>query len=288
MDRRTFLAGVAATALTRGTDAMSGTPAALPRAPAVFVSHGAPTVVIEKGPYQERLATAGQSMGGAKAIVVVSAHWQRGVPVRVSRQERTQLIYDFGGFPEAMYRLTYPAPGAPKLADDIVSRLGDSEIPARVEDRGLDHGAWVPLRLMYPDARTPVLQVSLPAGIAPKGLFALGRALRPLREQGVLILGSGGVVHNLRMLSWSAQHGPAVPWARAFDEWVQARLSAGDHEGLFEYEKAPHAGYAVPTTEHFDPLLVTLGAAYDAERAQLLHEGFEYGTLSMRTFAFAG
>ncbi len=279
MDRRTLLAGLAATALSKGKKM---------RAPAVFVSHGSPMVAMERGPYQERLATAGQSMGGAKAIVVISAHWQRGVPVRVTRQESTQLIYDFGGFPEQMYRLTYPAPGAPALADEIVRQLGEREIPARVEDRGLDHGAWVPLRLMYPEARIPVLQVSLPAGIPPKELFALGRALRPLREEGALLFGSGGVVHNLRMLSWGAQHGPAEPWARAFDEWVQARLTAGDHEGLFEYAKAPHARYAVPTTEHFDPLLVTLGAAYDAERAQVLHEGFEYGTLSMRTFAFAG
>jgi 4,5-DOPA dioxygenase extradiol len=181
-----------------------------------------------------------------------------------------------------LYRISYPAPGDEALAAEIVGLLGDA-VPDR--RRGLDHGAWVPLRYAWPEAETPVLQVSLPSGATPQELFELGRALRPLRERDVLIAGSGGIVHNLRRVVFHDKGAPVEPWAAEFDRWVAERLAAGRFEELFSFRaEAPHASDAVPTPEHFDPIFSVLGAAFEGERARFFYEAFQYGNLSMRCF----
>jgi len=225
-----------------------------------------------------------------RAVVVVSAHWESPAPVRVTAGQAPDTIHDFFGFPDALYALRYPAPGAPELAAAIVERLGAARIAA-VPDRarGLDHGAWVPLRFLYPSADVPVVAVSLPSPASPEALIALGRALEPLRDHGALVIGSGGIVHNLRRIDPRPTGAPVPGWARAFDAWVRERLEAGDRPGLAAYRReAPDALLAVPTTEHFDPLLVALGAAGEDRGVEHVYEGFRHGSLSLRTVALHG
>jgi len=219
-----------------------------------------------------------------RAIVVISAHWQMPRPLRITAWDQAPLVYDFGGFPKELYDIAYPAPGDPSLAARIAGMLKGATLEKR---RGLDHGAWVPLRLAWPDAGIPVVQLSLPEA-SPEELFQLGTALRPLREEGILIAGSGGIVHNLRRVQLWDKNAALDPWAVEFDGWVAARIEAGEIQELFSYRgSAPHAALAVPTPEHFDPLFVALGAAFPEEKAETIFEGFQYGNLSMRSFAFA-
>jgi 4,5-DOPA dioxygenase extradiol len=222
----------------------------------------------------------GDSQRDARAIVIVSAHWQTRGQIRATSWEHAPLLYDFGGFPEELYKITYPVPGDPALAARIPGATPET-------GRGLDHGAWVPLRLAWPDAHIPVVQVSLPAA-SPQEVFALGRALRPLRDEGIMIIGSGGIVHNLGLVHFSEKNSGVDPWAADFDRWVAARLEKQDVQGLFDYAaSAPDAQLAVPTPEHFDPIFVTLGASLPEDRLETIYEGFHYGNLSMRSFAFA-
>jgi len=221
----------------------------------------------------------GDAHRDARAIVIVSAHWQARGQLRATSWEHAPLVYDFGGFPEELYKITYPAPGDPALAARIPDAVPETK-------RGLDHGAWVPLRLAWPDAKIPVVQVSLPADGA-RAAFDLGRSLRPLRDEGVIVIGSGGIVHNLGLVHLSEKNSGIDPWAAEFDRWVAARLEAHDFEGLFGYaQSAPEPELAVPTPEHFDPIFVTLGAAWPEELLSTIYEGFHYGNLSMRSFAF--
>jgi 4,5-DOPA dioxygenase extradiol len=229
----------------------------------------------------------GESLPAPKAIVVVSAHWESPAPVRVGMAEMPETLHDFGGFPEELYRLRYPCPGLPPLGAQIGSLLAEAGIFS-VGDlhRGLDHGAWVPLLHAYPGAQIPVLEVTLSEPRSPSGLLALGRALAPLREKGVLLIGSGGIVHNLRRVRFEDKNAPIDPWAKSFDHWVRSRLESGDVASIVDYpSQAPHAQTSVPTTEHFDPLFVVLGAAGKGGLVQDVYEGFHYGNLSLRTFS---
>jgi 4,5-DOPA dioxygenase extradiol len=257
------------------------------RFPACFVSHGAPTAALDDDAYTRALAAFAQAQPAPRAVVVVSAHWEAHGPVRVNAVARPPLIYDFGGFPDALYRLSYPAPGAPDLAAEVTALLQAAGIDTAQEaSRGWDHGVWVPLRLMYPAAAVPVVEVSLPVPRTPARIMAMGAALAPLRDRGVLLFGSGGIVHNLRRLRFGEKQPPVDDWAVAFDEWVRTRLEQLDAAGLAGYrDSAPHAALAAPTTEHFDPLFFVLGARADADRIAPIFEGFEYGSLSMRSFA---
>lgn len=221
----------------------------------------------------------GQAHQDARAIVIVSAHWEIRGAIRATSWEHAPLLYDFGGFPDELYQISYPAPGDPALAARIPGAAPESK-------RGLDHGAWVPLHLAFPEARIPVVQVSLPAEGA-EAAYALGRALRPLREEGILIVGSGGIVHNLGLVHFSEKNSGVDPWAADFDRWVAARLATQDLDSLFAYRTtAPEAGLAVPTPEHFDPIFVTLGATWPDEKLETIYEGFHYGNLSMRSFVY--
>ena len=253
-----------------------------------MVSHGSPMVAIETGLYQEALGRFGREQLPA-AIVVISAHWDSGDVVRITSAAKHHLIYDFGGFPGKLYELTYPAVGSPELAQRIDAVLRDADVPsAQDADRGLDHGVWIPLRLMYPKADVPVVELSIPGTRSPAELFRIGTLLSPLRSEGVLILGSGGIVHNLTRLDWRHRDGPPEAWALDFDRWFAAKLEAWDTDGLLRYQQtAPSAALAVPTNEHFHPVFVALGAARERGSIEHIHEGFQYGTLSMRSFAIA-
>lgn len=257
--------------------------------PALFVSHGAPTAALERGAYQRALSAWAGTRPRPRAVVVVSAHAEVPGPVRVNAAGRPSIVHDFHGFPPALYELRYPAPGSPDLAREVAAAFAAAGLEAVLDTgRGWDHGVWVPLRLLYPSADVPVVAVSLPVPRTPERLLAMGRALLPLRGRGVLLFGSGGIVHNLRRLRWEDLEGPPEPWAAAFGAWVDERLQALDEEGLRAYaSRAPHADLAVPTTEHLDPLFFVLGARESADRVQGVYEGFRYGTLSLRSFALA-
>jgi 4,5-DOPA dioxygenase extradiol len=246
-------------------------------------------VAIERDDFTRSLEDFGGSVPRPQAIVVVSAHWEAPGAPRVSSAERPPLIYDFSGFPEELYRVRYPSPGDPKLGASIVDLLAASGIPAlQDERRGIDHGAWVPLRHAFPAADIPVLEVSLPTTRTPEQLLAVGKALAPLRERGVLLLGSGGIVHNLRRVHFQDKRAPVDAWAKEFDLWVRDRVEGQNLAGLRDYAKhAPHAATAVPTTEHFDPIFFILGAALAGDRVRTLFEGFHHGNLSMRSFSLS-
>lgn len=249
--------------------------------PAVFVSHGSPMTALDHGPYAHALAAFGRSVAPA-AILVISAHWQeRGI--RITSAARPELIYDFGGFPSELYELKYDAPGSPELAVKVASELTTAGFDAALDDRrGWDHGLWVPLRLMFPDASIPIVQISLPMGWPPQELVRVGEALRVFRTQGVLIVGSGGIVHNLRLVNWARKDAPPEAWAQEFQTWIQDKVERHDLPALFNYEAAaPHARRAVPTAEHFVPLFPVLGAAGDYTHSLPIFEGFEHGTISM-------
>lgn len=253
--------------------------------PAVFVSHGPPTMVLDQGPVQDFLARLGRELPRPRAILCVSAHWQAERPTS-SLAERPETIHDFFGFDPALYRITYPAPGAPDLARRGVALLGQAGLDwDLVPDRGLDHGAWEPLMLMYPEAEVPVVQLSLQAGVDAAAHYALGRALAPLREAGVLILASGTAVHNLAQ--WRADADAIPDWARRFDDWLADAVTRGDRDAVVGYRgEAPDAARAHPSEEHFLPLALAMGAGGPDTRARVLHRGFAHGSLSMAAFAF--
>ena len=218
------------------------------------------------------------------AVLVVSAHWQSpGVRVMATRAPKT--VHDFGGFPEVLYRLQYAPSGAPALAADVADLLSAAGfVVARDDARGLDHGAWVPLRYLFPDADVPALQVSLPSGIDADGALRLGQALAPLRGRGVLVIGSGSLTHNLHEFR---QHVRDPEYAQRFADWVRDAVLRRDVDALVDYRRrAPHAARAHPTEEHYLPLLVAVGASTADDRAELIAGGMTYGVLSMDSFGF--
>lgn len=253
--------------------------------PSVFVSHGAPTIAVQDSSVTAFLKGLGDSLGRPQAVLCVSAHWETEAPAVLGDAE-PDTIHDFHGFPEPLYRLRYPAPGAPDLARRVVDLLADRDIPCAVSgERGLDHGAWIPLMLMYPDADVPVTQLSVQPDQGPAAHLELGRALAPLRENSVLVLASGGAVHNLSYFRPGSTE--VSDWARRFDDWLTAAVEAGDGEALVDYRSASADGaMAHPRDEHYLPLLVALGAGSEGAKGRVLHKGFMDGDLSMAAFAF--
>ncbi len=252
--------------------------------PALFISHGAPSIALEQDDFTRAVAAYGTKLAGARAIAIVSAHWQaRGL--RVNAVPRPETIYDFGGFSDALYRIRYEAPGDPALAREIAALLGDAALE---ETRGWDHGLWVPLRILLPDANVPIVEIAQPFPTTPEELLLIGRTLAPLRDRGVVIIGSGGIVHNLRAIHLGDKAAPVDDWATEFDTWFATHLAAREFDTLTRYRPlAPHAALAVPTPEHFEPLFVTLGASHPNDELTTIYEGFHYGNLSMRTFALS-
>lgn len=256
------------------------------RAPVLFVSHGSPTEALELNDWTKAVARFGRETPKPAAIVAVSAHWVTHREVGVTAAPSPETIHDFYGFPQPLYRILYPAPGDPALAARIVERLRQAGFPAEADPvRGLDHGTWSPLLHGWPLAEVPVVQVSLPAAL-PADLLKFGAALAPLREEGVLVLGSGGAVHNLGEVAFDEKERRTQDWAAEFDGWVGARVADLDVAALARWRaEAPHAERAHPTTEHWDPLLVAMGARVAGDEPAVVYEGFTYGTLSMRSFA---
>ena len=255
--------------------------------PSVFVSHGAPLVVFQKERGAQWRAW-GEELGRPEAVLVVSAHWET-PGIVLGTADARELIYDFYGFPEELYAVKYPAPGAPALRERVRALLGDAGHTATVEsERGWDHGVWTPLYHMFPDADVPVLQISLPRGMQPSELVELGRALRPLREEGILILGSGSLTHNLRAINFRGGE-DAPEWVETFERWVVETIEAGDLAALARAEsEAPYFRENHPTPEHYLPLLVAAGAA-DLERGDAPTfpvAGFEFEVLSTRSVQF--
>ena len=249
--------------------------------PALFVSHGAPSLPLENGPARDFLVQLGQSLPRPEVILAVSTHWDTPAP-SLSVATKNSTIHDFYGFPQPLYDLRYEAPGAPDAGEEIAALLQQGGLPApnKVE-RGLDHGAWVPLLLMYPEADIPVLQLSIQSGAGVAHHIALGEALRPFRQRG-LILASGGLVHNLRELNW--QGGPEPAWSEAFADWIDGAVRERRRDDLIAYRsKAPGALRAHPSEDHILPLFVAYGAGDCAHR---LHRSASYGSLRMDAYAF--
>ncbi len=259
----------------------------MPPMPALFISHGSPMLPLEpERPAHQFLRAAAQHWPRPEAILVISAHWETAEP-RIGATAQPATIHDFHGFPPALYQMRYPAPGAPDVAAKVKALLEARGFTAALDaDRGLDHGAWSPLSLIYPAADLPVLQLSLQPRRDPAYHRELGRALRPLRNEGVLILATGSLTHNLRELSWD-DSGSVTDWAKAFAEWMAEKLQARDDAALLDYRRqAPHAARNHPTDEHLLPLYVALGAATQGKAAQRLHASFALGSLAMDSYLF--
>jgi len=255
--------------------------------PAIFVSHGSPMLALDGSPAHHYLQGLADELPRPKDILVVSAHWETKAPT-VSTVAVPETIHDFGGFAPELYEMQYPAPGAPDLGARTAALLEDAGFEVgRSPSRGLDHGAWVPLRLIYPDADIPVTQLSVQPDLGPKHHLQLGRALRPLREQGTLVLASGAVTHNLAAFFRGrfAVDAAAPDWVREFAEWVAAAIRDGRVNDLLNYRDiAPFGAENHPTDEHFLPLFVALGAASDGMESTRMHESYAYGILAMDVY----
>lgn len=256
--------------------------------PVLFVSHGAPTFVLEPGVAGANLNRLGRRLvepTKPSAIVVVSAHWQSS-GLRVSAAPMPETIHDFGGFPREMYEMQYPAPGAPDLANKIVGLFKQAGIKADIDPRrGLDHGAWVPLKMLFPKADIPVLQVSIPYSYKPEQVWAMGRALAPLRNDNIFLMGSGSITHNL--MEWrSHTHGSNARYAVDFEAWVRKNVVDHNKDALCNYLDNPDGARAHPSPDHYLPLLFAAGAASQDGKVEVLEGDMRFGMLSMDSFVF--
>ena len=257
------------------------------RQPAIFVSHGSPTLPLERSPAVDFLRQLGGTLGRPEAILVASAHWDTDRPA-VSSAKKPETIYDFYGFPPELYRLRYPAPGAPQLARRAADLLATNGLQTDIDPgRGLDHGAWTSLFLMYPEADIPVTQISIQSHLGPAHHVRLGEALRPLRDEGVLIFASGGATHNLGELRFHRGNPVPQPWTVEFNEWLADAVLSQRTDDLIGYRKiAPHAVRNHPTDEHLIPLFVALGAGGSSARPQRMHSSISSGVISMDAYRF--
>lgn len=259
-----------------------------PTLPALFVPHGAPTFALHPGAAGRALAAKATALATPRAIIIVSAHWDTAV-VTVGVAERPETIHDFWGFPEELYALRYPATGCREAAAEVIAALEATGQPVATDERrGLDHGAWIPLRLMFPDADIPVIPLSIQSHGGPGQAFRLGQALAPLVARGFLVVASGNLTHNLRDFQLAWRNGGATPaYVREFTDWLAARLVARDLPALLDYRRqAPGALQAHPTDEHLLPLFVALGAAGEAARAERFHAGIDDYVIAMDAYAF--
>jgi 4,5-DOPA dioxygenase extradiol len=257
--------------------------------PSLFLSHGAPTLPLTDTPARAFLQQLGLTLERPKSILVISAHWETALPM-VSAVDSNETIHDFGGFPRALYDLRYPAPGSPTFAARIAELLRGGGFDCNVDRRrGLDHGAWVPLLLMYPQADIPVLQLSVQSHLGPEHHLRVGRALAPLRDEGVLIIGSGSFTHDLSEFRGHNPNDPAPDWVNSFADWFHATLMKNLIDDLINYRhQAPFAIKNHPSEERLLPLYTALGAAGERARTERLHTSSTYGVLRMDVYAFQG
>jgi len=256
------------------------------RMPVVFVSHGAPDALLKAPSTVAIWQQIGASLPTPRAILALSAHWEALVPT-ISLSTQPETIHDFAGFDRQLYSLSYPAPGATELAQRVVRRFAETGSAVHTNaTRGLDHGAWVPLLAMFPAAEVPVTQLALPHQGDAADLLALGTVLRPLRDEGVLIIASGAITHNFGWLRWNeGESATPLPRARQFSDWVGERIAARDLQGLADYRAAPFGAEAHPSAEHFMPLFAALGAAGD-DAPRRFEPAFTYGGLSMDSYVW--
>ncbi|MCX5779874.1 MAG: class III extradiol ring-cleavage dioxygenase [Firmicutes bacterium] len=254
--------------------------------PSIFVGHGAPTIIWDENPFTDFLKRYGQTMIRPKGIIIFSAHWE--APMQsIGCAPQFEMIYDFYGFPQELYRVKYPAYGDASLAQKVLDLLAGQQIVGRLDPyRGIDHGAWTMLQLLYPQWDIPVVTMSVNPNLHPSEHYRIGASLGPLKEQDYLIICSGGIVHNLGQIKFGAR--VADPWAREFDQWIQEKIEAWDLKALFDYaHSAPHSRQAVPRSEHFLNLLIALGTGDVQRQARLLQSIIQYGNLSLDLWEFA-
>lgn len=256
------------------------------RTPTLFLSHGAPTLPIDPAMPREGFTALAQHLPRPKSILMLSAHWYTQRPA-VSTATQPETIHDFYGFPRALYEIQYPAPGAPETAQRAAALLRAQGVEVDEEAHGLDHGAWVPMLLMFPDADVPVAQLSIQPHADAAYHFAVGRALRELRDEGVMVVGSGQITHNLRQADFSARPEDADPRVAEFTDWFESRLAARDIDALLDYRRqAPHAVLMHPTDEHLLPVFAALGAADDDYTLGVQSLGTYQRALAMTNYVF--
>lgn len=263
------------------------------RLPSLFLSHGSPMMALEPSPARDFLAGLGTRLPRPRAVLVVSAHHDaahEGGRATVTASPKPPTIHDFGGFPDELFAMRYPAPGDPALAGRVVDLLAQHGLSVIADpDRGLDHGAWVPLSLIYPAADIPVVQLSIASNASPEWHHALGQALAPLRDDGVLIVGSGSITHNLRAYFTTRPpiDAPTPAWVSGFTDWIADRMAAGAVDDILHaVERAPHGRDNHPTPDHILPLFVAMGAGGEPLRAARLHASSTYAVLAMDVYAF--
>ena len=256
--------------------------ASFPRMPVIFFGHGSPMNALACNDYTRKLGQLGRELPKPRSILCISAHWMTD-QVWITGMKQPKTIHDFHGFPEELFKVEYPAPGNPELAEHIQAQIPDSRVD--VNKWGLDHGTWSVLKHVYPEANIPVLQLSLFIRKPAQFHFELGRKLQFLRDEGVLIIGSGNIVHNLREIVWETDATP-FDWAVNFDEWAKAKIEARDYDALvYDYEEKEAGRLSVPTPDHYYPLLYVLGASDEKDSLQVEYEEIQNGSISMRTFS---
>jgi 4,5-DOPA dioxygenase extradiol len=251
--------------------------------PSVFISHGSPMHALEPGAAGEAWAALGRKLPKPRALVIASAHWETSLPM-LTGNARPETIHDFSGFPEPLYKLRYPAAGAPEVAQRAQALLKAAGFTAGIDGRrGLDHGAWSPLLYMYPKFDVPVVQISVQPALGPRHHLEVGRSLRKLLDEGVLVIGSGHMTHNLR--DWMRGSGAPQPYAREFAEWVREKIEAHDLDSIVDYRsRSPHGARAHPTDEHFLPLFIALGAAPERGKPERIYDAIDSGVLAMDAY----
>ena len=256
--------------------------------PTLFVPHGAPTFALRPGAAGAAMAHAALGLPRPRAVIIVSPHWDTATPA-VGSAERPSTVHDFYGFPEELYQLQYPATGCPEAAHEVMAAIEAAGLKvSETPSQGLDHGAWIPLRLMYPDADVPVIPLSVQSSDGVEGAYRLGQALAPLVGRGFLVIGSGNITHNLRDYMIARQNGGQVPsYVQDFPEWLKDKLQSHDLEALMDYrQQAPDAARAHPSDEHLQPLYVALGAAGKDPAIERIHTGISDYVLAMDAYAF--
>ncbi len=253
--------------------------------PSLFISHGSPMIALEDSPYTRYLTQLPQNFDAPKAIVVISAHYESRIQ-KVAYASDFNMIYDFGGFPRELSQIVYPAKGDVTVANRILDALHQAGIPAQGDTvRGLDHGVWTILHRMYPTASIPLVVLSVNPDLGGKQWFEIGKTLRFLKNEGVLLIGSGVTVHNLRRIDWN-EDAMIMPWAKEFHDTINQAISTLDIETLNQWEKLPNASMAVPTTEHFAPLILLAGTATEGSKPELIYSEIQMGSLSYDVWRF--
>ncbi len=255
----------------------------------LFVPHGSPTFALQPGAAGAAIVAAARALPVPRAIVIVSAHWDTAIPT-VGLAARPETIHDFSGFPEELYALRYPASGCPEAAQEVVAAITAAGLPVQTDaQRGLDHGAWVPLRMMFPDADVPVIPLSIQSRAGTQQAYRLGQALAPLATNGLFVISSGNLTHNLTDYMTASRNGGQTPeYVRRFSAWMAERLAQNDLPALLDYRRqAPDAVQAHPTDEHLLPLYVTMGAAGPNAQAKRFHAGIDHYVISMDAYAFS-